>query len=96
MAYLNLTSGEEQLLIADFNKINWLNWSLSDDQIYYYQVDQGIRKYQLQNKTNSLLLATPERFVHHYDIQNQQLFYVKAGVPKGDIYKLEPVIDKTK
>jgi transcriptional activator of cad operon len=93
---LNLTSGEEQLLIADFNKINWLNWSLSDDQIYYYQVDQGIRKYQLQNKTNSLLLATPERFVHHYDIQNQQLFYVKAGVPKGDIYKLEPVIDKTK
>lgn len=93
---LNLASGEEQLLIADFNKINWLNWSLSDGQIYYYQPDQGIRQYQLQNKDNSLLLATPERFVHHYAIQNQQLFYVKAGVPKGDIYKLEPVIDKTK
>ena len=93
---LNLTSGEEQLLIADFNKINWLNWSLSDGQIYYYQPDQGIRQYQLQNEANSLLLATPERFVHHYDIQNQQLFYVKAGVPKGDIYKLAPVIDKTK
>ena len=93
---LNLSTGEEQLLIADFNKINWLNWRLSDDQIYYYQPDQGIRQYQLQNKANSLLLATPERFVHHYDIQNQQLFYVKAGVPKGDIYKLEPVIDKTK
>lgn len=93
---LNITSGEEQLLIADFNKINWLNWHLSDGQIYYYQPDQGIRQYQLQNKDNSLLLATPERFVHHYDVQNQQLFYVKAGVPKGDIYKLEPVIDKTK
>lgn len=93
---LGLTSGEEQLLIADFNKINWLNWSLSNDQVYYYQPDQGIRQYQLQSKTNSLLLATPERFVHHYAIQNQQLFYVKAGVPKGDIYKLEPVIDKKK
>lgn len=93
---LNLTSGEEQLLIADFNKINWLNWSLSNGQIYYYQPDQGIRQYQLQSKANSLLLATPERFVHHYAIQNQQLFYVKAGVPKGDIYKLEPVVDKAK
>jgi len=93
---LNLTSGEEQQLIADFNKINWLNWRMVDESLYYYQPDQGIRQYQLQNKDNSLLLATPERFVHHYDIQNQQLFYVKAGVPKGDIYKLEPVVDKTK
>lgn len=93
---LDLISGEEQQLIADFNKINWLNWSLSDGQIYYYQPDQGIRQYQLQNKENSLLLATPERFVHHYDIQNQQLFYVKAAVPKGDIYKLAPALDKTK
>jgi transcriptional activator of cad operon len=93
---LDLTSGEEQQLIADFNKINWLNWRMVDGSLYYYQPDQGIRQYQLQNKDNSLLLATPERFVHHYDIQNQQLFYVKAGLPKGDIYKLEPVIDKTK
>ena len=87
---LDLTTGEEQLLIADFNKINWLNWSLSQGQIYYYQPDQGIRQYQLQSKDNSLLLATPERFVHHYAIENQQLFYVKAGLPKGDIYKLMP------
>ncbi len=93
---LDLTTGQEQLLIADFNKINWLNWRLSEGQIYYYQPDQGIRQYQLQSKTNSLLLPAPERFVHHYDIQNQQLFYVKAGLPKGDIYKLQPVGGKNK
>ncbi len=93
---LDLATGQEQLLLADFDKINWLNWRLADGSIYYYQPDQGIRQYQLQTKNNSLLLATPERFVHHYDIQNQQLFYVKAGVPKGDIYKLEPVTEKTK
>lgn len=92
---LNLSTGEEQLLIADFGKINWLNWNLSEGQIYYYQPAQGIRLYQLQTKENSLLLATPERFVHHYAVENQQLFYVKAGVPKGDIYKLEPAGAKT-
>lgn len=92
---LNLSTGEEQLLIADFDKINWLNWNLSEGQIYYYQPAQGIRQYQLQTKENSLLLATPERFVHHYAVENQQLFYVKAGVPKGDIYKLEPAGAKT-
>lgn len=93
---VNTETGDEQLLLADFDKTNWLNWRLAEDRIYYFQPGQGIRQYQLQTKTNSLLLATPERFVHHYDIQNQQLFYVKAGVPKGDIYKLEPVSDKTK
>lgn len=88
---LNIATGEEDLLIADFDKSNGLNWRLSDDSIYYYQPEQGIRQYQLQSKSNSLLLATPERFVDHYDIQNQQLFYVKAGLPKGDVYKIEPV-----
>jgi DNA-binding winged helix-turn-helix (wHTH) protein/Tol biopolymer transport system component len=92
---VNTKTGDEQLLLADFDKTNWLNWRLAEDRIYYFQPGQGIRQYQLHTKTNSLLLATPERFVHHYDIQNQQLFYVKAGVPKGDIYKLEPVSDKT-
>ena len=93
---LNLTTGQEQLLIADFNKINWLNWSLSEDKIYYYQQGQGIRQYQIPDQENTLLLSTPERFVHQYSIQNQQLFYVKAGVPKGDIYKLEPVTQSAK
>ena len=88
---LTIATGEEDLLIADFDKSNGLNWRLSDDSIYYYQPEQGIRQYQLQSKSNSLLLATPERFVDHYDIQNQQLFYVKAGLPKGDVYKIEPV-----
>ena len=91
---LDLKTGLEQVLLAGFDKINWLNWRLTEDSIYYYQPDQGIRQYQLQNQNNSLLLATPERFVHQYDIQNQQLFYVKAGVPKGDIYRLEPVSKK--
>lgn len=88
---LTIATGEEDLLIANFDKSNGLNWRLSDDSIYYYQPEQGIRQYQLQSKSNSLLLATPERFVDHYDIQNQQLFYVKAGLPKGDVYKIEPV-----
>lgn len=92
---LDVATGTEQLLIASFNKINWLNWRLMEDTIYYYQPEQGIRQYQLQSKNNSLLLSPPERFVHHYDLHNQQLFYVKSGLPKGDIYKLEPVKTKT-
>lgn len=91
---LDLATGQEQVLIENFNKINWLNWRLMENTIYYYQPEQGIRTYQLQSKNNNLLLATPERFVHHYDIYNQHVFYVKSGLPKGDIYKLEPVMDK--
>lgn len=93
---LDPAQGEERLLIAGFDKNNGHSWRLADDSIYYYQPGQGIRQYQLQHKTDHLLLPTPQGFVSDYDVQNQQLFYVKAAMPKGDLYKLEPVTEKTK
>lgn len=92
----DVTTGQEQLLIAEFDKTNGQSWSLSDGSLYYIQPGQGIRRYQLDTQHNSLLLATPERFVADYQLNNQQLFYVKAGLAKGDIYKLEPVSDTRK
>jgi len=88
---LNLQTNQQQQLLADFDKINWLNWKLDAESgaIYFYQPGQGILSYTLSSKQQILLLPMPERFVHHYDIQNQLLFYVKAGLPKGDLYKLQ-------
>ena len=35
-------SDNEQLLLADFDKINWLNWQLDGDKVYFFKPQQGV------------------------------------------------------
>lgn len=86
---LDLTNNEEQLLLADFDKINWLNWQLQDKAIVYFKPGHGIyRQSLLNNVPPELLLADSPQLVHHYSVSNQAIYFVKRLPPQGDIYQL--------
>ena len=86
---LDLASGEEQLLMADFDKVNWLNWQLQGESIVYYQPGAGIfRKSLVTAAEPELLLAHSPEMVHHYSVSNQAIYFVKRQPPQGDIYQL--------
>ncbi|MDX1678108.1 winged helix-turn-helix domain-containing protein [Arsukibacterium sp.] len=86
---LDLSSGQEQLLLADFDKINWLNWQLQDESIIYYQPGTGVfRKLLAADTEPTLLLAHSAELVHQYSVSNQAIYFVKRQLPQGDIYQL--------
>lgn len=87
-----LTSrGDEQLMLADFDKINWLNWQLTNSELYFYQPDQGLLQWSVMTPElpPRLLLPTPERFMHHYQWTQDALWYVRRDLAQGDVYQLE-------
>lgn len=86
---LDLISGEEQLLLADFDKVNWLNWQLQGESIIYYQPGAGIfRKSLAAAAEPELLLAHSPELVHHYSVSSRAIYFVKRQPPQGDIYQL--------
>ena len=83
-------SGEEQLMLADFDKINWLNWQLKDGELYFYQPGQGLLQWSVGSPQvpPRLLLATPDHFMHHYQWTEEALWYVKRVQAQGDVYQV--------
>ena len=83
-------SGEEQRILKDFDKINWLNWQLLQDELYFYQPDQGLMQYSVATPElpPRLLLPTPERFMHHYQWTQDALWYVRRDQSQGDVYQV--------
>jgi DNA-binding winged helix-turn-helix (wHTH) protein/Tol biopolymer transport system component len=86
---LDLSNGEELLLLADFDKINWLNWQLQDNRVLYFKPGQGIYRQSLQNNAPAeQLLADSPELVHHYSVSNQAIYFVKRQPAQGDVYQL--------
>ena len=81
-------SQHEQLLIAEFDKINWLNWHIAADKLYYYQPELGIFGFDLQQQQAALHLAEPSRFVRHFQVSPKGTLFVRYGSLQGDIYRL--------
>lgn len=90
----DLASGAVQMLIADVDKINWLNWQIDGNQLYYYQPQQGIFQYDLQTNNRSLFLAEPADFVRHFSIRQGTIYYVTQRDIQEDIYRLPLLSDK--
>ncbi|MGP9802722.1 winged helix-turn-helix domain-containing protein [Rheinheimera sp. NSM] len=86
--YKDLPSGKEKLLLAQFDKINWLNWHIDQDQLYYYTPGQGIYRLNLVNGDNTLHLAEPGEFVRHFSVRHNQTVFVRHREIQGDIYRL--------
>jgi DNA-binding winged helix-turn-helix (wHTH) protein/Tol biopolymer transport system component len=95
---LDLTepAAEEQLLMAKFDRINWLNWQLSDAEISYFQPGQGImqaslnrspEKAAIELSTSRLLLPVSSGFIHQYQYTPTALWWVAASEHQGDIYR---------
>jgi len=86
--YKTLPSGKEQLLLAAFDKINWLNWHIEQEQLYYYIPDQGIYRLNLASGDSRLHLAEPSQFVRHFSVRGNQTVFVRHRELQGDIYRL--------
>ncbi len=95
-------SDNEQLLLDDFDKINWLNWQLDGDNLYFFRPQQGVFQLDLSLTAEQprlqpqpltaqqakLIFAAPPGFVHHYQLANDVIWYVKREAAEGDIYQL--------
>lgn len=85
---MNIAGGESELLLSELDKINWLNWQLTEGYIYYYRPGVGIYKYDVANAKQQQLLVLPDHFVHHYSVYADQVYFVKMQPAQGDIYRL--------
>lgn len=79
----------EELVIADFNRINWLNWRVINNQLYFYRQETGIWAYNIDTQTEQLLMSKPDNFIHQYTISpdQQHIFWVRLQPVQGDIYQ---------
>lgn len=91
---LDLLNGEEQLLIADVDIINWLNWQLINNNIYFYRPESGVWKYELDTEKQSLILSPEKRFLHQFSVaaDEKTIYFVENQNIEGDIYKVPYVI----
>ena len=83
-----LPSGREQLLIKSFDKINWLNWQIEHDKLYYYTPRQGIYRLDLVHGDTVLHLAEPDQFVRHFSVRKGRTVFVRHSELQGDIYRV--------
>lgn len=80
--------GDIELVLAEFDKVNWLNWQLQQGKVYYYRPQLGIYSYRLADGQQQLLLKAAPDVVHHYSVWQSQLYYVKTPQVQGDVYRL--------
>jgi transcriptional activator of cad operon len=86
--YKNPGENDGQLLLANVDKINWLNWQIDNNKLYYYTPQLGIYQYDLQHATTKLHLAEVPQLVRHFSVQQDQVYYVTQRDMQGDIYRL--------
>lgn len=84
-----LTESHEELVIKDFNRINWLNWQLINQNLYFYREATGIWAFDIKTQKESLIMPKPDNFVHQYTIapDQQHIFWVRLKAIQGDIYQ---------
>lgn len=84
-----LADGEEELVIVDFNRINWLNWQLIDDVIYFYRPNSGIWQYNTTTKLETLVMPQPNNFINQFAVapHQQYILWVRHKDIEGDIYQ---------
>ncbi|MGB0834041.1 MAG: hypothetical protein ACPGR2_05960, partial [Psychrobium sp.] len=79
----------EELVIKDFDRINWLNWRIVGDNLYFYRPKSGVWRSNLNSDTEELVMATTAEFVHQYTVSPDQksIYWVKRLPIQGDIYE---------
>jgi hypothetical protein len=81
---------QEVKLISDFRNINWLNWRLIKDHVYFYRPESGIWQYDINTKSEKLIMQRSERFIHQYTISTdgEKVIFVELQPLQGDIQAL--------
>ncbi|CAM4079940.1 winged helix-turn-helix domain-containing protein [Pseudoalteromonas byunsanensis] len=85
-----LVAGEEQLVLNDFSNINWLNWQILNNHVYFYRKGSGIWQYNLQTQIQKNVMTEPEGFLHQYHVKadEQQIIFAQLQPMQGDIQAL--------
>jgi len=85
----NLTEPNEELIIKDFSRINWLNWHVIDNKLYFYRENTGIWQFDIDTSIEQLLMEKPDNWVHQYTVSPDQkhIFWVRFKPIEGDIYQ---------
>jgi hypothetical protein len=86
----------EQLVLADFDRINWLNWQLIGDNLSYFQPGQGVLTRPLQLTTadkvqvGAATLVFPQQsgFIHQYQRTEQAIWWVQSTEQQADVLRL--------
>jgi len=83
-----LPKGEAELLIPDLDVVNWLNWHIDQQQIYFYRPNSGIWRYTIANKQQQLVMPISNTFVHQFNVSGQYIYVVERNPSEGNIAQL--------
>lgn len=86
-----LSEATEELVIEDFNRINWLNWQIINNQLYFYREASGIWQFDINTSEEQIIMKKSDNFIHQYTVSpdQQYLFWVRLKPVEGDIYQYE-------
>lgn len=90
MWQLDLSSGEEKQLIEDVSIINWLNWQIIGDNIYFYRPESGIWQHNLVDNSTSLILSYDDDMLHQFSVSadEKSVYFIQSAALEGDIYQV--------
>lgn len=83
-----LGSDNAELLIPNVDVVNWLNWQIDQQHIYFYRPESGIWQYAITSKQEQLLLPVQENFVHQFNVSDKYIHVVERGQSEGNIAQL--------
>jgi DNA-binding winged helix-turn-helix (wHTH) protein/Tol biopolymer transport system component len=88
--WMKSSHNQEVKLISGFKNINWLNWRLIKDHVYFYRPESGIWQYDINTKSEKLIMQRSERFIHQYTISTdgEKVIFVELQPLQGDIQAL--------
>ena len=84
-----LPDGEAELLIPDLDVVNWLNWHIDAQQIYFYRPTSGIWRYEISSKQQQQLMPLRDNFVHQFQVSGQSIYFVERRPSEGNIAQLQ-------
>lgn len=96
---LSQSQAQEQPVLAEFDRINWLNWQLLGDQLSYFLPGKGVMQRPLRlTAQNSLeigaaVLVFPLRpgFIHQYQRTEEAIWWVQSTELQADIFRFSPI-----
>ncbi len=96
---LNQPQQQEQQVLAEFDRINWLNWQLLGDTLSYFKPRQGVVQQPLHLSSHNLVkagaieLVFPLRagFIHQYQRTDEAIWWVQSTEQQADILRLSTI-----
>jgi len=85
-----LFEGEETLLLKDFSNINWLNFQLIEDNVYFYRKGSGIWRYNLTSKEDEKIMVSNQHFINQFHVNSAQnaILFTELKPIQGDVQGL--------